>query len=397
MQNTITKDLKTTSLNIGFRPSTSKYFIQDFRSRRYENENLFTEISGSSKRFSYNLQATKSMHSNKYSYENSYISYLHKNYVLSLGDFPRWWSSSTDNALLLSNSAPSFNSIGLRNYYPIKFNIPFTKDKSHFSYSLILGHLDDTREIKDAKYFAARISFLISSNFEFSIMRSAQFGGENRSESLETFIDLLLGKDNVSSIENIQEQPGNQLAGFDISVKPFRNKNIKMYTQIIGEDESNKFPSKNFYSAGVNYIYLSKGNLINKFYLDYTDTSNFDGSKNITYNHGLYKDGYRYLKRPIGASIDADSRKLSFGQNIVFSEDLDIDYKFYISELNINNNPMNFYRVNDLSNKGVQLSINYKISESLNLNISTNFIRLKSATLNNDEIEASLGFIYKIF
>ena len=48
-------------------------------------------------------------------------------------------------------------------------------------------------------------------------------------------------------------------------------------------------------------------------------------------------------------------------------------------------------------NKGVQLSINYKISESLNLNISTNFIRLKSATLNNDEIEASLGFIYKIF
>ena len=96
------------------------------------------------------------MHSNKYSYENSYISYLHKNYVLSLGDFQDG-GRALDNALLLSNSAPSFNSIGLRNYYPIKFNIPFTKDKSHFSYSLILGHLDDTREIKDAKYFAAKL------------------------------------------------------------------------------------------------------------------------------------------------------------------------------------------------------------------------------------------------
>ena len=31
-------------------------------------------------------------------------------------------------------------------------------------------------------------------------MRSAQFG-ENRSESLETFIDLLLGKDNVAQLK----------------------------------------------------------------------------------------------------------------------------------------------------------------------------------------------------
>ena len=42
-----------------------------------------------------------------------------------------------------------------------------------------------------------------------------------------------------------------------------------------------------------------------KITLEHTDTDT--GFKNVTYNHSLYKSGYRYYDAPIGAAIDGDS------------------------------------------------------------------------------------------
>ena len=69
--------------------------------------------------------------------------------------------------------------------------------------------------------------------------------------------------------------------------------------------------------------------------VEYIDTDN--GSKNTTYNHGIYKTGYRYLNKPIGASIDADSKRLLIKYKKFINSDqiLNIDVsKNYINENN---------------------------------------------------------------
>ena len=42
-----------------------------------------------------------------------------------------------------------------------------------------------------------------------------------------------------------------------------------------------------------------------------TDT----GFKNVTYNHSLYKTGYRHKGKPLGAAIDTDSHNTIFSMH----------------------------------------------------------------------------------
>ena len=116
--------------------------------------------------------------------------------------------------------------------------------------------------------------------------------GDGRNLDSKIFIDMLIGRDNYLSTDiNKENEPGNQLGGLDFNYLFLKNKNLSFYGQIAGEDESGYLPSKTFYSIGMSlswdWFYLKKINF------EYIDT----GSRqmNTTYNHSIYKNGYRYL------------------------------------------------------------------------------------------------------
>ena len=62
---------------------------------------------------------------------------------------------------------------------------------------------------------------------------------------------MLIGKITSKNL-SFENQPGNQLAGADFSFSPKNNLNIKIYGQIMGEDEAGYLPSRTFFLLGLN-------------------------------------------------------------------------------------------------------------------------------------------------
>ena len=84
--------------------------------------------------------------------------------------------------------------------------------------------------------FGNRFSFSPSERIDVSLLRAAQFGGDGRPTDSQTLIDLILGKDTTNSNLSFEEQPGNQIAGIEASIKLLRKKNLQIFTQYLGED-----------------------------------------------------------------------------------------------------------------------------------------------------------------
>ena len=132
---------------------------------------------------------------------------------------------------------------------------------------------------------------LSADNFNFSVFRTAQWGGENRPQDANSF-NMLIGRENRGdSGIDFNNDPGNQLAGIDFTYNHINSRrNIKIYSQIAGEDEAGFLPSKQFLYYWVFKPFPFENNIRN--ILEYTNT--YSGKDNYTYAHGVYKDGYRF-------------------------------------------------------------------------------------------------------
>ena len=170
---------------------------------------------------------------------------------------------------------------------------------------------------------------------------------------------MLAGNDNVSSGPAIDEQPGNQLAGFDFVYVPKINRNLKIYGQTIGEDEAGYFPARKMSLFG--FAYYLKDLNSTRLNIDFIDT--YAGIKNIAYNHYLYKSGLRYYGIPIGASIDADSEALKFTINKKYNS-LNIEFSLSDVRLNKNNNLSNYWTKESVDFSQFELLIKYNYKKS---------------------------------
>ena len=207
-----------------------------------------------------------------------------------------------------------------------------------------------------------------------SVFRTAQFGGEGRPENLKTIGRLILGQDNVgySGITSVN-QPGNQLAGIDFKIITLEKNNLEFFSQIVGEDKGEQFlvPTKTFYNFGIGYFFPST-KYIDKLLLEYTNTKAYIKKKrgefkNITYNHGVYKDGYRYYKKPIGSSIDADSAKLSFIYLRQFPKNNLLKIKYSAANINKNSNLKNYWGPEPREIKALELSYSAQLTKRIEL------------------------------
>lgn len=378
------------STKIGIQTKTDNLYIQS-RGDRYFNEDvIFFEQSGVLKNFAYSININKI--NNEIVYDGSYISYLFKpNFVIKAGRYNRWWSPSSETSLILSNSARPFPSLSISNYRNINSNNKIFKFFGPINYELFLGQLDKNREIPNALIFGNRLSFQPLEILDISLLRVALFGGKDRSVNTETIKNLILGKDTINSRLSFDEQPGNQIAGIDFSLKPFKGYEYSIYAQILGEDGldpiSNsfiKFPSKRFGMLGVD---LQKIKRFNYWDITIEHVNTDSGFKNVTYNHSLYKTGYRYKGYPIGARIDADSHSNS----LILKKDWNNqNIKIKFQKLNINQNQNNLPRYGNKNLLVHELSI--KFSKKLKYNRYVEF-HIAHRDTNNHEIKKHKGFL----
>ena len=315
-------DIKT---SLGFSASNDTDRIRGYSSRPRKEEELSWRLSTAKGRFYFDLRAKvdkSHIGTNRARPTGSYIGMALGNWFLSLNATSKWWGPGWDGNLILSNNIRGIHSISLNRRVAKPFNNLWLKWLGPWTTQALYGKLEKNRNIEYSHFFGWRIGFKPLDNLEIGLSRTAQFCGKKRLCNKDTFVNMFLGKDNQTDNISLAEEPGNQLAGFDLRYS-FNNYQlpVAIYTQWIGEDEFHGLPSAYMGQIGFEtWGFNSIANFNYRSFFEWSDTScDIVGSPQLgcAYEHSIYTSGYRYKSRSIGHTIDSDSRILSLGGLII--------------------------------------------------------------------------------
>lgn len=253
-------------------------------------------------------------------FDDSYFSlFMLSNWVFSLDLIDRWWGPGWEGSLILSNNARPVPAVMIRRYNSTPFESRWLSWIGPWNFIFFIGQMEGARSVPHAKLIGMRLTLKpLTNDLEIGISRTAEWGGEGRPEDIESFFKMLLGIDNRGDGVTMADEPGNQLAGFDLRWKsPLFDLPYAVYAQLIGEDEAGGMPTKYIGLAGMEFWGALGGGMSWRLHVECADTAanfyNDDPWFDYAYNHLIYKDGYRYHGQAIGHSMDNDGIMLSAG------------------------------------------------------------------------------------
>jgi hypothetical protein len=258
--------------------------------------------------------------------DGSYIAARLGNWSASFGQVERWWGPGWDGSLILSTNARPIPAISIDRRVPEPFDTKWLSWIGPWSFHSFVGQMEEERTVPNPYLWGMRgeVKPTILSGLEIGFFRMIQLGGDGRPEGFSTWVDAFLSKDNYGANtgnNDRSKEPGNQLAGVDVRWKVFDSP-LALYFQLAGDDEENFLPEGLFFQYGLEgYRKLRSGTL--RLFVEYADLTTYRRrkdhpdpatmSRNTTYGHGIYQDGYRYRGRPIGHWGDQDSQIVSIG------------------------------------------------------------------------------------
>lgn len=242
------------------------------------------------------------------------------NWWLGASAAERWWGPGWDGSLALSNSARPVPALVLRRRESKPFETRWLSWLGPWTTQIVWGQLENNRERPNARLFAWRVAFRPLRSLEFGVTRTAQWCGSGRPCDAGTFVDLLSGiRDNATQNVSREDEPGNQLAGYDLRWS-FNAGSVPgaLYLQAMGEDEQNGLPSGFLALLGAETWRTFSSGASARFYAEYADTAcsaitDSEPNFGCAYQHSIYTDGYRYRGRPLGHSLDGDGRLVTAG------------------------------------------------------------------------------------
>ena len=190
----------------------------------------------------------------------------------------------------------------------------------------MFGQLESDRVVSDAQFFGMRFNFRPFRSLEIGVSRSAQWCGDGRPCDLDTFVDLLLGRDNIGDAGvGVENEPGNQMAGFDFRWAPKAfGRAFAAYGQFIGEDEAGGFPSRYLGQLGGEWSGYLFDRWSTKVFAEFAGTTcQFHESSKIfdcAYNHGIYQTGYRFANVQSDMALITIANLISAGVMLVDAE-----------------------------------------------------------------------------
>jgi hypothetical protein len=251
-----------------------------------------------------------------YRADGSYLGFNVGNFMISAGFMERWWGPGWDGSLILSTNARPIPTLTLERNYTDPFKSKWLSWIGPWRASIAMGEGEGSGvEVPDVKFFAARVNFKPRPWLEFGLTRTAQWCGGDRPCDWDTFKNMVLGQDNTDPGDNPADEPGNQMAGYDMRIRsPWKPLPLAFYTQWIGEDEAGGLPSKFLGQFGLEFWGSSPlGGY--RLRAEYSDTACMFNKEppqfNCAYRHNIYPQGYAYRGRIIGHSMDNDSRMFS--------------------------------------------------------------------------------------
>ena len=256
-----------------------------------------------------------------FSLDGSYVAARLGNWSASFGQQERWWGPGWDGSLILSTNARPIPAISLDRRVPEPFDSKWLSWIGPWSFHSFVGKLEKERTVSNPYLWGMRgeVKPTILNGFEVGFFRVIQLGGEGRPDGFSTWVDAFLSQDNYGANTGNNDrsnEPGNQLAGIDLRWQVF-GAPIAFYGQVVGEDEDNFFPNCLMFQYGIEG-WKNLGSSTMRVFAEYADLTSYwwtddPRTRNISYGHHIYSDGYRYRGRPIGHWADQDSQILSIG------------------------------------------------------------------------------------
>jgi Capsule assembly protein Wzi len=249
--------------------------------------------------------------------DGSYVTGRLGNWLVTLGAQDRWWGSGWQGSLILGNNARPVPAIALDRAESLPFESKWLRWIGPWRLTTFLGYMEGDRDDYDHPLlFGARIAARPLQGLEISFERTAQFCGEGRSCTWSDFWNLWWGNDNAGENVDADDEPGNQLAGWDVRwASPIGNWPYAIYWQHTGETIDNQLyrPYRSLELGGAEvWGDLDSGGSW-RLNFEWADTlcGGTENEKKLwdcAYNSNIFNpDGYRYKGRVMGHSIDGDS------------------------------------------------------------------------------------------
>lgn len=255
-------------------------------------------------------------HGHDVNVEGSYIAGKLWNQWLIAGQIPTYWGPGHEGSLIRGDASRPVYGFTVQRAEQQAFDSKWLSWIGPWQYQAFAGQLDDYSAIPHAKLLGFRLTAQPLPYLELGASRILQWGGEGRSESLDSLWNAIKGNDNFYDGDL---DKSNQIAGFDarLNLNQWGGIPISLYGQYVGEDEAGLLPSKKMYLAGIDYS-SQFNNLPLQVYAEWADTRTNGEVNGISYNHYIYQDGYYQHGYPLGHAMGGDGQMLSLGGDIRF-------------------------------------------------------------------------------
>jgi hypothetical protein len=297
--------------------------------------------------------------------DDSYAAMALGNWMFSVAASDRWWGPSWQGSLFLSNNARPIPAITIDRNLTSPFESKWLSWIGRWDLVALFGFLESERAVPDAQFFGLRVTFKPARWLEVGLSRTATWCGEDRPCGLDTFGDLLLGRDNAGDNVAAEDEPGNQIAGYDIRLTGAGfGLPVAIYAQRAGEDEQNFRPALFMTQIGLEYWGGLPNGIGYRTYVEVSDTlcgGNITGpgEPNVCYNHPIYRTGMRFRGRAIGFSADNDAEVVTVG-GVMALNDSSWLFSITAGELNREGSPDPANTVTAVPADYLGLNLNYQ-------------------------------------
>jgi hypothetical protein len=253
--------------------------------------------------------------------DGSYLAGKFGNWIVTVGALDRWWGSGWEGSLILSNNARPMPAISVDRAVSDPFETKWLSWIGPWRLTTFMGYMDGDRQDYDHPlFFGFRISARPLQGLEISLERTAQWCGDGRSCTWDDFWNLWWGNDNAGENVAPEDEPGNQLAGWDIRwASPIGDWPYALYAQHTGETIDNKIPRpyRSLELAGLEIWGDTESAASWRLSLEWAltrcgGTENGQKLWDCAYNNNVFNvEGYRYYDRVVGHSMDGDGEMYS--------------------------------------------------------------------------------------
>ena len=227
----------------------------------------------------------------------------------------RHWGPGWGGSLILDGAAPGVAAVGWRRTAIKASTSPWLSWIGPWGADVFVGRLAGHQEPQRPTLIGMRFQLEPVPGFDIGLSRAIQWGGRGRDEGWSSLRNALLGNDNVG-FDGItaENEPGNQLAGFDLRWRFGAAGSV--YAQVIGEDEAGHFTSRNMPLVGFDVrVPIERGSL--RLFTEWSDTLAGRFTSNprprASYVHTVYQQGYTHEGVILGHGGGNDVGLLSVG------------------------------------------------------------------------------------